>query len=115
MLARTSSDARRRWSKGKMSCSNTKVGVGRVVKILLDVVKRPGNPKAQDVSLFVVQRLQEGPMSSLASFKPSHCEVYKEPQNHGWNTEQRGCLAVNAEMKTIRDRCVRWLTQVSSE
>ena len=43
---------------------------------------RPGNPKAQDVSLFVVQRLQEGPepqMSSLAPFKPSHREVYKDP------------------------------------
>ena len=66
-----------------MSCSNTKVGVG-TVKILLDVVKRSGNPKAQDVSLFVVQRLQEGPepqMSSLAPFEPLHGEVYKDPQN----------------------------------
>jgi hypothetical protein len=64
------------------ACSNTKVGVGRVVKMLLDVVKRSGNPKAQDLSLFVVQRLQEGPepqMSSLAPFKPSHREVYKDP------------------------------------
>ena len=64
-----------------MSCWNTKVGIGRVVKMLLDVVKRSGNPKAQDVSLFVVQCLQEGPEPQMSSLKPSHREVYKDPQN----------------------------------
>ena len=75
-----------------MSCSNTKVGVGTVVKILLDVVKRPGNPKAQDVSLFVVQRLQEGPepqMSSLAPFEPLHREVIRSPRITGSDADAR--------------------------